>query len=88
MAEEYERLRQRVESLNACHGWSLASQFNTMFPSLEAQALIERLDEQVGASSPASHLESAPPVGKLLRNLAHWTFAVATASRTARDFRR
>jgi hypothetical protein len=83
----YEQLRADAETLNLRHGWATPGDFDTRFPTLEAQELIERLDDHVGQPRDANfRTEPGAPVQRLLRHLGHWSAGVAVASRASRAF--
>ena len=86
MAGEYEALRGGIEALNTLHLWARPDDFATMFPTLQAQDLIESLDNQFGKSSLNFQVAPGPSVECLLSNLGHWAAGVALASNAARDF--
>jgi hypothetical protein len=86
MGGEYEALRGGIEALNTLHLWARPEDFATMFPTLQAQDLIESLDNQFGRSSLNFQVAPGPSVERLLSNLGHWATGVALASRAARDF--
>jgi len=74
----YERLRSRAMSLNQIHRWADWEEFDTLFPTLAAQRVIEALDDRYGAQTSQSK-EPGASVARLLRNLAAWALGLLAA---------
>ena len=78
----YAEVRGTAAGLNLRYRWAPPDEFDAMFPTSPAQAEIDRLDRDVGAS--ASRVGPAEPL--LLRNLSAWAAAVALAIREATTY--
>jgi hypothetical protein len=74
----YERLRSRASSLNQIQRWADREEFDTLFPTLAAQTVIEALDDEFGAQRSQSK-EPEASVARLLRNLAAWALGLLAA---------
>jgi hypothetical protein len=72
----YERLRSRAQTLNQVQGWADPEEFDTMFPTLDAQRSIEALDHHLGIDASMAR-EPGAPVEQLLGHLAAWAKGVA-----------
>jgi hypothetical protein len=67
----YQQLRARAARLNREQGWAESEEFDTLFPTLEAQREIDALDDQYRTDATRPR-EPGAPVQRLLRHLSAW----------------
>jgi hypothetical protein len=83
---EYVRLRGQAEALNRRYGWASAEEFDTLFPTLDAQATLAELERSIDTTGLPSEVEPGAPAQRHLRHLSYWASAVALAARSAQEF--